>query len=211
MKRGIFLNVSISSKDSSKKSIYLRNFFSRQNQISVNSSIIWCFSTQPTLRAENEIDFQFRKIFTFDISSQNKIKIALFNIFLLCRLTCKKFLSLLIILSVRDMLRTTAVNIVLIMIIVIMSVDRKEALEEVGLILSVYCCLPREWGGERGECCRFSQTSFLTLRSKKYRYRHQLNEHCFRNIVDNQQCLQFGILKTSWITFALIFIPCCVY
>ena len=40
------------------------------------------------------------------------------------------------------MLRTTAVNIVLIMIIVIMSVDRKEALEEVGLILSVYCCLP---------------------------------------------------------------------
>ena len=83
MKRGIFFNVSISSKDSSKKSIYLRNFFSRQNQISVNSSIIWCFSTQPTLRAENEIDFQFRKIFTFDISSQNKIKVGLFNIFLL--------------------------------------------------------------------------------------------------------------------------------
>ena len=90
MKRGIFLNVSISSKDSSKKSIYLRNFFSRQNQISVNSSIIWCFSTQPTLRAENEIDFQFRKIFTFDISSQNKIKVGLFNIFLLCRLPCNK-------------------------------------------------------------------------------------------------------------------------
>ena len=80
---------------------------------------------------------------------------------------------------------------------------QEEALEEVGLILSVYCCLPWECGGERGECCRFSQTSFFTLRSKKYHQCHQSHQHCFRNIVDN--CLQLGILKTSWIPFALVF------
>ena len=170
MKRGIFLNVSISSKDSSKKSIYLRNFFSRQNQISVNSSIIWCFSTQPTLRAENEIDFQFRKIFTFDISSQNKIKVGLFNIFLLSAAWPAIKISVIVdhIVSeghVEDHRRQHRAHHDHCHHVC----DRKEAFEEVGLILSVYCCLPWEWGGERGECCRFSQTSFLTLRSKKYR------------------------------------------
>ena len=92
-KRGIFLIgvwCEYKIKGFIQKSIYSRNFFSRQNQISVNPSIIWCFSTQPTLRAWNEIDFPFLKMFPFDISSKNKIKVGSFNIFLVCRLLCKK-------------------------------------------------------------------------------------------------------------------------
>ena len=194
-------DVSIRLKDSSKK------VFTREISFRVKIRSLWIHQSfdvsphSPLCVPEMKLIFHFWKCSHLISPQKTKSKSVRSISSSSAACSAKKCLSFMIILSVSDILRITIVNIMLIMIIVIMSLDRKEALEEVGLILSVYCCLPWEWGGERGECCRFSQTSFLTLRRKKYRYRHQSHQHCFCNIVDNQQCLQFRNTKDIVDTF----------
>ena len=66
----------------------------------------------------------------------------------------------------RMMIKIKITNILItrdiIIIIIIILLDRKEALEEVGLILSVYCCFPWEKEGKGGSewVVAFSQTLF---------------------------------------------------
>ena len=50
-------------------------------------------------------------------------------------------------LIVNNMTKVVDCFVIIMIIMIIMLVDRAEALEEVGLILSVYCCFPGEKGG----------------------------------------------------------------
>ena len=66
----------------------------------------------------------------------------------------------------------------LMMMMIIMVVDRAEALEEVGLILSVYCCFP----GEKGEVSAGFFSTLLSLKFSKCGQYHHKQRHCHRQI-----------------------------